>query len=127
MFNELFFLLYDYIRHIESNKNPAVTACIIIIVLQGMNIMSLYMVVNYYFAINIMTKDNYRLICIILILILVFKDYSILFKKRNNIFAKYEHLTPQRKDRGRSFLWLYIGLSLATMFSLMGLLVKPQY
>lgn len=119
MFNELYYWMYYHLCKIKTNDTPALNAYIIISVLQGFNIGTIYIIAAYFLKVDTSTDRNTALYMgLSLIAVLYLINYFLLYRKRETIFQKYESASPKRKTKGMIYFWLYVVLSLVILFTL---------
>jgi hypothetical protein len=128
MFQEIYFWMYTYIKKIKTNGNPADSAYLLVSGLQSMNIGTIYILINYYLKLSIKIEKNTVIyIGLVLAGILFTLNYIILYSKHAAIEQKYISLAPERKKRGKLYLWIYVLLTIFLMFYLGSKLVTPTY
>jgi len=110
MFEELYYWMATRLSKIKSNDNPPFNAYFLIMILQIFNIGTLYVIVNYYIKVHL-PKNTYIYIGLLLALILAVINYPTLYKRRKEIFEKFENMELNRKKKGLIYFWLYVCLS----------------
>lgn len=126
MFKELYYWMSTRLAKIKSNDDPPFNAYFVICFLQSFNIGTIYVVVNYYAKIHFV-KNAYVYLGLSLALVLFVINYNLLYKKREDIFKKYENLQPKRKVEGLVYFWLYVLLSTIIFFVAAANFVIPKY
>ena len=128
MFQEPFYWVYLFCKKFKTNTNPAQSAYLVICVLQQMNILSIVIIIKYFFKIEeTATKSDAVYIGTVLFFILLTVNWFQLYSKREEIFHKYENLTDKRKKIGKYLSLLYELLSLFLLFYLGAYIVTPRY
>ena len=126
MFKELYYWMYAYVSKIKTNKTPAVSAYVIICVLQMANIGIIFVIINYVLKIDI-DKNTAVTAGLASIAVLYILNYIFLYAKRKNIFQNYENTPPERKAKGQIYFWLYVILSFVIFIVAVANLVTPKY
>ena len=127
MIKELYFWIYQSVRKFKTNDRPAISAIGIVSILQGANIGSIQVVLDYIFKFGNVEKNATIYWGLIISFIVFITNYFYLYKNRDDIFRKYEKLTPKRRRKGILFSWLYALGSLFLFFFLVANLVTPKY
>ena len=126
MFEELYYWMSTRLTKIKSNDNPSFNAYFLIMFLQGFNIGTIFVIVNYYTKIHI-PKNSSILIGLSLFIILIIINYPTLYKRRKEIFKKFENMESKRKRKGLFYFWLYVCLSTIIFWVAAANLVTPHY
>jgi len=126
MFKELYYWLYKLSLKRRNNNDSVFDAFLGISFFQGMNILTLLGVVNYFLALDI-SKNNSIYLGIFIYVITTFINYFSLFRLRNAIINKYEELPRERRNKGKLFFLLYCLLTIVLFMCMIIYLVKPKY
>jgi magnesium-transporting ATPase (P-type) len=128
IFKEFYYWMYWYSRIVKSNtdKEKADSAYLLISLLQSMNIWSAFAIVNYFFRI-VLARNTIIFLGLLVAAILGVINHFYLFTSREEIFKKYEYLTPQRRKKGKMLFWLYVIVSIYLLFYLGSKLVTHRY
>lgn len=126
MVNELYYWLYEYLKKIKTNDNPAFNAFIGISFFQGINVLTLVGIANYFLAFDI-SRNTVIYSGIIIYVSLTAINFFSLFVKRNKIIKKFEGFSAKRREKGKLYLWLYILATIALAMYVLIYLVTPKY
>jgi hypothetical protein len=126
MFEELYYWMTTRLAKIKSNDNPPFNAYFLIMILQIFNIVTLFVIVNYYTKVHL-PKNSSIYIGLSLALILAVINYPTLYKRRKEIFEKFENMELKRKKKGLIYFWLYVCLSTIIFLVAGANLVTPYY
>ena len=126
MFKELYYWMYTRLNNIKSNDAPALNAHFLIGILQFFNIGTLFVIINYFAKIDIGKKAILPLGLSFAFITSVINYFS-LYKNSEEIFKKYESLSPARKSKGLFYFWLYVLLSTIIFWVAVANLVTPKY
>jgi hypothetical protein len=126
MFKELYYWMSSRLAKIKSNDDPPFNAYFVICFLQSFNIGTLFIIVNYFAKIRF-AKNAYIYVGLSLAFVLFVINYNMLYKKREDIFKKYENLSSKRKAKGLFYFWLYVLVSTIIFFVAAANLVTPKY
>jgi hypothetical protein len=126
IFKELYYWMYWYLSKIKTARNieKSNRGYLLICLFQGLNILMVYGIINSFLRIKL-GRDECIYSAILLSLILMVINRFYLYKKREGIFEKYGHDTPQRRRRGKIIFWLYVVCSLFLFFYLGETLIRP--
>jgi hypothetical protein len=127
-FEELYYWAFWYIRKIktETDKEKADSAQILISMWQCMNVVMIFIIINAYLQI-VPRRNGSIIIGIIVATMLLIRNHFYLYKRRGEIFEKYERETPQRRRMGKIIFWLYVVGTLSLLFIFVELFVTPRY
>lgn len=112
MLREYSYYLYEIHTGKESENNKYFSATIGISFLLGMNLMSLWGIINYLFNL-IIPKDSVVFLSILISIFISTINYFYIYKKRKSIIKKVEEFSSRRERIGKISFVLYI---LATLF-----------
>ena len=110
--------MYLTLRKIKTNDTPAFNSYILICLLQGFNIGTIYVIAAYLLEISTTTDKNtatYMGIAMITVLYIV--NYFLLYANRELIFEQYKDIPPERRTKGLIYFWLYVVLSVVFLFT----------
>jgi hypothetical protein len=128
MFKELYYWMYMTLRKIKTNDTPAFNSYILICLLQGFNIGTVYVITTYLINIRTTADRNTAIYMGLgLAAVLFVTNYFLLYAQRESIFEKYKNITQKRKIKGQFYFWLYVVLSLVIFFTAGINLVTPEY
>ena len=117
MFKEYYYFMFYYLRSIKTNDTPAFNAYLLISLLQGLNIESIYIIVAYIFRFSYTPNKNIIIyIGLSLSIALFIINYFLLFAQRKNIFDKYELLSQKIKSKRMIYFWAYVTISVIIFF-----------
>jgi len=109
--------MFYYLRSIKTNDTPAFNAYLLISLLQGLNIESIYIIVAYIFRFSYTPNKNIIIyIGLSLSIALFIINYFLLFAQRKNIFDKYELLSQKIKSKRMIYFWAYVTISVIIFF-----------
>jgi len=126
MFKEIYYWMTTRLSKIKSNDNPPFNAYFMICFLQGFNIETIFIVVNYFTKIHF-AKNSYIYWGLLEAFILFLINYNTLYKNKNEIYEKYVKIDSKRKTKGLIFFWLYVSISIILFFVAAAYLVTPNY
>lgn len=127
MFKELYYWMYSYTKSVKTNNTPAFNAYLLICLLQGFNIGTIFIITRYFLRINTTTDRNTTIyVSITFGIILFIINYFLLYAQRKSIFEKYEVLPKEKIIKGKIYFWLYVILSVMLLFGLGANLVTPN-
>jgi len=127
VFRAVFFWINYYLRKDNKSKNnTAFFALLMLIIVQGINLSSVLSIINFLLkqdVINGVSSNEYG---IIMFMVLGILNYLSLYRRRKEIFNKYENYAPERKEKGKSLFWLYIAGSVCILFFVGECLVRAE-
>lgn len=123
MYKLIYFLLYTDFKKIKTNDTPAYNALIALVILQGMNFLTLVAIVNYFLSVTFYKNDVIYLGLIIFFLLLLL-NYLFIYRNKNDIEIKYENILESKRQL---YLWLYIAISVALFIFVTKYFVTPKY
>jgi len=106
-----YYRIYKALTKVKTNDTPALNAMVLIVALQGLNVFSIFDVINYFLRIEI-DKQQAMVGGLLLYVILLIPNYVYLFRKRNEIVKQYQNETQKDKTWGLVGLLLYILVSI---------------
>lgn len=112
-----YYRIYKALTKLKTNKTPAFNAMILVVALQGMNIFSVYMLINYFLNLEFENKQTVTM-GLSLYIILLIPNYFYLFRKKEKIMRKYQNETKEDRTWGIIGLLLYIIVSITVFFVL---------
>jgi hypothetical protein len=119
MYQEIYCWTHYYLRGDKSKSTLRISAfCALLafIISQGLNLLTVLAFLKYLSVFDVFSSTNAFEIGIIIFTILLALNYRPLYVKREEIFSKYNHITPERLERGKSLLWYYYISSIALFF-----------
>lgn len=125
MFKELYYWMYNQLAKIELNDDPLLNAYFVIGILQILNIITIFIVINYFFKIQFF-KNASIYIGITLAVVILIINYFTLYAKSKKIFQEYVGMQPKRKAKGLIFFWLYVSLSIIIFLAVAAKLISPR-
>ena len=126
MFKELYYRLYELLNKVKTNDNPGFNAFIGISFFQGINILTLVRIANFFFALDI-SKDTAIYSGIFIYVSLTAVNFFSLFRTRKEIIKKFEKLPIERQSKGKLYLWLYILITIGLFMYVIINLATPKY
>jgi len=126
MFSELYFWLYEYLKKVKTNENPGFNAFIGISFFQGINILTIGGIVNYFFAIDI-PRNTAIFSGIFIYVSITAVNFFSLFRRRNKITEKFVKVSAERQSIGKLYFWLYVLATMALAVYVLTNLVTPKY
>lgn len=126
MFKELYYRLYELLKKVKTNDNPGFNAFIGISFFQGINILTLVRIANFFFTIDI-SKDTAIYSGIFIYVSLTAVNFFSLFRTRKEIIKKFEKLPIERQSKGKLYLWLYILITIGLFMYVIINLATPKY
>ena len=128
MFRELYYFMYITLRKIKTNVTPAFNSYILICLLQGFNILTIFVIGAYFLKISTTTNSNIAIYMGLgLAAFLFITNYFLLFAHHESIFEKYNDMPRERIAKGKILFWVYVVLSLVIFFTAGINLVTPKY
>ena len=121
-----YYRIYKALTKVKTNDTPALNAMILLVVLQGFNILSVFSIINYFYKWKF-DKQHSIIGGLILYIILLVPNYIYLFRKRNEIVKRYENETKEDKAWGIIYVLLYIVITITVFFVLGETIVQKQY
>jgi uncharacterized membrane-anchored protein len=118
MFKEFCYYLYEIHTGNESDNNKFFSALIGISFFQGMNILTLWGVLNSLFGI-VISNDSIVPVGIFLSVSISIVNYFHLYCKRTEIIRKVEGFTSKREKVGKIVFVIYISTTLFLLFYIM--------
>jgi hypothetical protein len=121
-----YYRIYKALTKVKTNDTPALNAMLLLVALQGLNIFSIFMVVNYF---SKWEFDNQQVIIggLSLFIIMLIPNYFYLFRKRNEIVKRYQNETKEDKTWGIIYMLLYIVITITVFFVLGETIVQKHY
>ena len=126
MFKEFCYYLFDFHTGKESDKNKFISALIGISFLQGMNILSIWGIINYKLNL-VIPKDSLVFIGISFWILITGTNYFLLYKKRISIIKRVKEFSIKREKIGKTFFVIYIIVTLLISFYVMKNFVPVRY
>ena len=111
MFRELFYWMNILVKRNESNKDPELNAYFLITMLEGINLATIWGLVNHYTGV-VIPQNFIALIFISVGAGLLVVNYFFLYKKAKEISSKMKLLSSNRKKIGKT---LFVAYNLATI------------
>ena len=124
MFKELYYWMYFYVSKVKTNKTPAFNAYVLICFLNGVNIETFFIFINYNLKLG-GEKFNAFYVGGGLAAVLYIINYFLLYKQRKDIFDKYNKLQQRRRIKGQIYFWMYVVLSFIIFYIAVENLVTP--
>ena len=121
-----YYKIFNALTKVKTNNTPALNAMLLIVILQGLNIFSVLMIIDYYFNLDIGIQYS-SIIGLSLYIIMLIPNYFYLFRRRGNIVKRYENETKEDKTWGTIGLLLYVVFSIAVFFVLGETIVEKHY
>jgi hypothetical protein len=121
-----YYRIYKILTKVKTNNTPAFNAMVLIVTLQGLNIFSAFMAINYFFKWEF-DKQQIIICGLSLYIILLIPNYLYLFSKRDKIIRKYQNETKEDTTWGIVGLLLYIVVSIIVFFVLGETIVQKHY
>ena len=116
------------LRKIKTNDTPAFNSYILICLLQGFNIGTIYVIAAYLLKISTTTDRNTAIyVGLGLAGVLFITNFFLLYAQRESIFEKYNDARPERRIKGQVYFWLYVLLSVVIFFVAGINFVTPKY
>ncbi len=112
-----YYRIYKALKKVRTNDTPAFNAMILVVALQGMNIFSIYMLINYFLNLEFEKKQTLTMGVFVYIILLI-PNYFYLFRNREEIMKKYQDETKENRIWGIIGLFLYIAVSITIFFVL---------
>lgn len=106
-----YYRIYKALTKIKTNNTPALNAMVLFVALQGLNVFSIFDVINHFLRIEI-DKQQAMVGGLLLYVILLIPNYVYLFRKRNEIVKQFQNETKEDKTWGLIGLLLYILVSI---------------
>lgn len=110
-----YYRIYQQLKKVKTNSTPALNAMILLGILQGLNVLSVYGIVNYFFHISV-----YRIHVVlggtVLAVLLFFSGFIFFVGRKDEIYKQYEGESKEERKRGTIYLLLYILLSIVFFF-----------
>jgi hypothetical protein len=125
MFKELYYRLHKLLKKLNINDNPEFNAFIGISFFQCINILSLWVIINYLLNLDI-SMHNAIYSGVFLYVSLTTVNFFVLFKKKKVIKKKYDQLSTERQNKGKLYFWIYVVLSLMIFFVSVSYFVTPK-
>jgi small-conductance mechanosensitive channel len=107
MFKEFSYYLYEMHTGDQGENNKFFRAIIGISFLNGINVLALSSMLNHFFTITLQ-KNTIIILCALLYFSLLFLNYLLIYKKRNDIIKQVENYSPKRENRGKILFVIYI-------------------
>lgn len=112
-----YYRIYKALKKVKTNDTPAFNAMILVVALQGMNVFSIYMLINNFLDLEFEKKQTLTM-GVLLYVILLIPNYFYLFRNKEEIIKKYQDETKEDRAWGIIGLLLYIVVSMAVFFVL---------
>ena len=107
-----YYRIYKQLTKIKTNDTPYLNAMLLIVMLQGLNIYTIFTVLSFYFNYEIdKNLSSWSLFSIVLIL-----NYFYLFRQREKIINRYQNETKEDQTWGAILLIFYIVFSVTVFF-----------
>jgi hypothetical protein len=111
----LYYKIYKILTKIKTNKTPAFSALVMLITLQGANILTILTLIKHFC--NIKFDKNYlTLESLLLFIALIIPNYFFLYSKQNIIIKKYANESKEDNTWGYILLILYVLITFAAIF-----------
>jgi len=121
-----YYRIFMALTKVKTNTTPAFNAMGLIVALQGLNVFSVLMIINYIFKWDFV-KQQVIPNGLYLYIIMLIPNYLYLFRKRAKIVKSYQNETKEDRTWGTIGLLLYIVASIAIFFILGETIVHKQY
>ncbi|MGC3978630.1 MAG: hypothetical protein QM751_10605 [Paludibacteraceae bacterium] len=114
-FEYLYYRIYKQLKKVKTNDTPAFNALMFLVVLQGLNALSVIGLIDHYMKIS-MRKEMVIVFVITLTVLLFIPNFMYFFRRKEQIYKKYENETDKNRKKRSVFVLLYIIISLAFVF-----------
>jgi hypothetical protein len=121
-----YYRIYKALTKVKTNNTPALNAIILITILQGFNVFTIYIILDHFLKPEF-EKQQVIIGGGLLYFILFAVNYTYLFRKRSEIARRYENETKEDKTWGIIGLLLYIVVSIAIFFILGETIIQKHY
>jgi len=110
-----YYRIYKALTKVKTNTTPALNAMLLLVVLQGFNIYTVYIIIKYYF---VWKFDNHQITIggLALFIIVFIPNYIFLYRKRNKIIKRYQNETKEDRIWGTIGFLLYVVISITVFF-----------
>jgi hypothetical protein len=119
----IYYRIFQQLKKVKSNDTPAFNALGIFVLLQGLNVLSILAVLNYFCELSLY-RNQVVILGLILVVILFIPNFMYFFRKKDEICKQYENETKEERRRGTVYLLLYIILSVAVFFTIGETLIR---
>jgi len=126
MFKQIYYWMYSYLKRIKSNDTPAFNSYLLICILQGTNVGTIWVIINYFLKVDIDKSAAVSLGLVWTVLLSIF-NYFLLYAKREDIFMKYNNIQTKRKIKGQIYFWIYVLLSFTSFYVSVANLVELKH
>lgn len=120
MIERLYYQLYKVVKTTRKNDQPFFNSYIALCFLEGLNLGSIFGIVNYFLKYRIPESTSVKGSLVVFGIILLY-NYFGLWGKKEEIVSKYDRL-PNNNDR--LLIWTYIILSFSIFFIVLNYLVE---
>ena len=121
-----YYRIYKQLNKVKTNNTPALNAMLLLLILQSINISSVYIIANYFLKFDLNSQESI-IGGVALFSALFIPNYFFLFRKQDEICKQYENETKSEKTRSIIYLVLYIIVSLIVFFTLGETIIQKQY
>ena len=106
----LYYKIYQSFRRVKTNDTPATNAMFLISGIEGVNILTMLLILNHFLntKFNFSAKYEIYLIALALGLVLFTLNYFLLYKKLEEICNQYKNQNKTQITIGFFFLFIYI-------------------
>jgi hypothetical protein len=111
----IYFRIYKQLRRVKSNDTPGFNALILLIILQSLNILSLFGIVNYFIKVSLF-KNQVLIITLCLFVLLFLANFRYFFRKQKDIYERYINESDTSNKKGTAIVLVYIVFSLIIFF-----------
>jgi dolichol kinase len=114
----LYYKLYQTLRKVKTNDTPATNAMILLSVTQAINIVTIQVLINYFFNVKLLLRSKYEIIifAVSFMLIIYLINYFHLYKKHEKINEHYKNESKNKSTVGFIIMVMYILGSFILLF-----------
>ncbi|GEM_PF-1271095 len=122
----IFYSLFDYFNKKNPSDTPAFNAYLLISIIQCVNILTLFGLINYFIKLDI-PKNTAVFMGIILYVTITVINFFRLFMKRHSIISHYKDYATTKINKWKNGYGIYLILSISIFLIVIFNLVTPKY
>ena len=128
IFDEFYFWTYYYLRklNVKGDRDKAHTAYVSISMTQAVDVVVVWAIVRYFLGVDLGSGTD-EVLAIALAITLFVVNHFVLYRKREEIFQRYEDYHPARKQHGKIVFWTWFILSYFLTFFLASYIATPKH
>jgi len=117
MFKITFYWLYNFLSRNKTDKKQQLNSALLILcLLQGFNIITIYGLINYYYFHYKMSHNGTTYSGISLMIILAVSNYIFIYRNKYEIINKYDSYPINKRKIQKMLALLYVFLSIIIFF-----------